>query len=160
MPPKANTTPESRFWDKVNKTDNCWMWTAATNNKGYGNVRFGPRPGKLWLAHRYSWTISFGDIPKGLCVLHKCDTPLCVNPDHLFLGTKQDNSLDMTVKHRGTAKFTHEQINEILDLSKTIAIREIARRYKTNHSVIGYIVRGKTYRHITGIHQDTVKLSK
>src|SRR4029077_20972173 len=85
-----------RFWSKVNKIDGCWLGTAAVAGKGdYGYFGF---QGKIQRAHRVSWILTFGEIPDGLFVLHKCDTPLCVRPDHLFLGTQQDNVDDMARK--------------------------------------------------------------
>lgn len=75
----------------------CWIWTAATVC-GYGCIGYGA--GKIAKAHRVSWELHNGPIPGGLCVLHHCDNPLCVNPDHLFLGTRKDNSDDMIAKGR------------------------------------------------------------
>lgn len=90
-----------RFFDKVNKTNNCWEWS-GTNNYRYGLLR---TCGKMVRAHRISWEIHFGTIPAGLHVLHKCDNTLCVNPDHLFLGTHFDNMQDMAKKGRWKNKW-------------------------------------------------------
>lgn len=87
-----------RFWRKVNKQESCWLWTGTSLSKGYGLVR--NECGKNQGSHRFSWRIHFGEIPDGLSVLHKCDNPLCVNPDHLFLGTQQENLRDMVNKNR------------------------------------------------------------
>lgn len=75
----------------------CWLWTGAKTH-GYGEVSY--KHSKRLRAHRISWTIHHGKIPDGLCVLHKCDTPLCVNPEHLFLGTQADNLKDCYEKGR------------------------------------------------------------
>lgn len=75
----------------------CLLWEGYRNRDGYGQVR---NSGKIWLAHRYAWTQARGVIPPGLLVLHRCDTPSCVNVDHLFLGTHTDNMRDMASKSR------------------------------------------------------------
>lgn len=88
-----------RFWAKVEKTDSCWLWTAALNEKGYGVFGVKKETDK---AHRISWKLSKGPILNSLFVLHKCDIPNCVRPSHLFLGTNQDNVNDMIKKGRNS----------------------------------------------------------
>jgi len=92
--------PETRFWKHVNKTDSCWLWTASGNNE-YGQTN----AAKKVAVHRLSWELAYGPIPAGLCVLHKCDVPRCVRPDHLFLGTQGDNTRDRIAKCRGNVRF-------------------------------------------------------
>lgn len=92
-------TPEERLWRNVSiQTEGCWEWLACKNPGGYGIVRLSD--GKNILAHRLSWLSLVGPIPDGLCVLHHCDNPPCVRPDHLFLGTLAENNKDMTAKGR------------------------------------------------------------
>jgi len=89
-------SPQS-FWAEVEKTDGCWLWRAALSTNGYGQTS---RDGVQIRAHRLAWELERGPIPVGLLVLHRCDVPTCVNPDHLFLGTNKDNSRDMAAKGR------------------------------------------------------------
>jgi len=86
-----------RFWSKVNKTNGCWLWLAGKHSYGYGLFY---SDGKCVRAHRFAWESVYGPIPDGLFVLHECDNPPCVNPAHLFLGTKRDNRLDCIIKGR------------------------------------------------------------
>jgi hypothetical protein len=92
-------TFDQRFWSKVNKTPTCWVWTACVDKMGYG--RFYVAGKKRDHPHRISWAMKNGPIPKGMFVLHKCDNPPCVNPDHLILGTHLENMQDRDRKGRG-----------------------------------------------------------
>ena len=96
--PKKTIPLEERFWGKVEVPSygECWEWTAG-KIRGYGSIFYN---GKTHKAHRISWKIHFGKIPKDMCVLHECDNPSCVNPSHLFLGTHKDNSDDKIQKGR------------------------------------------------------------
>ena len=101
-----------RFWAKVDKSGECWLWTGATGPKGYGKFSVGPshdrngrRRNSMVSAHRFAWELANGPIPEGkgfhgTCVLHRCDTPRCVRDAHLFLGTNADNVRDMDNKGR------------------------------------------------------------
>lgn len=90
-------TDLERFMSHVTKTESCWEWTAAKNEKGYGVVGVG---GRTYKAHRWLYAITIGSIPESLCLLHSCDNPSCVNPAHLVLGTRADNNKDMCDKGR------------------------------------------------------------
>lgn len=109
MPPKGYRWPvEERFWSKVEKTDGCWLWTACVDQAGYGKFGEGGQGGRTLRAPRVSYEWAYGPIPDGLYVLHRCDTPACVRPDHLFLGNAKDNALDVAKKGRARAqKITH-----------------------------------------------------
>lgn len=94
---------ESRFWAKVDKRGpvECWVWTGATNEHGYGVLHAeGRRNGGTLKAHRVAVALDGRNLD-GLCVLHECDNPPCINPAHLRVGTKADNTRDMLSKHRG-----------------------------------------------------------
>lgn len=97
----ASRTPlAERFAAKVHKTDGCWLWTGATTSTGYGHLTKGGHDGRPVKAHRLAYELANGPIPDGLEVCHHCDTPLCVRPDHLFLGTRRENLGDAMRKGR------------------------------------------------------------
>lgn len=96
---KTQLTELERFWTLVRKTRGCWYWIGYTLPKGYGLFRVNS-PRRKVLAHRYSYTVNNGPIPRGKLVLHECDNPTCIRPDHLFTGTHQDNVDDMIKKGR------------------------------------------------------------
>lgn len=99
-------TPEERFWSHVEKTDGCWHWLAYRDRRDYG--RFMVAAGKPMLAHRFSYLLAYGELPDDLHVCHHCDTPSCVRPDHLFLGTDADNLRDMARKGRAANQNTYK----------------------------------------------------
>jgi hypothetical protein len=146
-----------RFWAKVKKTDICWTWKGSRNGDGYGHFFFN---GRVMLAHRVVWTMANGAIPDGLQVLHKCDNPPCVRPDHLFLGTQLDNLADMEKKGRRDwskgetchdARLTEQQVIEIRDSSHphdTQFCKMAAEKYKVTPSHIRAIITGKKWKYL------------
>lgn len=106
-----NSTTIDRFWSKVTQTKSCWLWQASKRAKGYGAFVWADETGQIiqGRAHRFSWILRYGPIPSGLCVLHKCDVPACVNPDHLFLGSRATNNLDMCAKGRHVRGGTYHE---------------------------------------------------
>lgn len=115
--PRHPPAPE-RFWAKVIRSEGCWEWTGALSSNSYGN--FCPSFGQWVPAHRYSWEMAYGPVSEGAWVLHRCDNPRCVRPEHLFLGTHQANVDDMHLKRRHMhgerhwlATLTDDQVAEI-----------------------------------------------
>ncbi len=97
--PSGLDTPfEQRFWAKVEKSDDCWVWIGSRSSSGYG--RISNENGRQEQANRVAWRLANGPIPDGFDVCHHCDNPPCVRPDHLWLGTPRDNGLDMVAKGR------------------------------------------------------------
>lgn len=145
---------EERFWEKVEKSsdpDGCWNWIAAPATNGYGQFGNGE------LAHRWAWKFTFGDIPKGLWVLHKCDNRKCCNPAHLFLGTRKDNIEDMIKKGRsirgervGSSKLTQEDVVFIRETyAKGNVTQEIlAQQFNVSRNAVNLIVRRLIWKHI------------
>ena len=148
-----------RWFAKVEKSDGCWLWTGhcSSGARGdYGRVKIN---GELWSAHRASYAQFVAPIPDGLFVLHRCDVPRCVRPDHLFLGTHDDNMEDMRKKGRvvtpdrsgsanGNARLTDEKVREIIALLPTHNNKQIAALYGVSHHQISLIRRGKSWMHI------------
>ena len=97
---RTNEPASDLFWEKVDKrgNDECWPWMGATSGRGYG--RFSNKAIPENGSHRIAWMMSFGQIPAGLFVCHRCDNPSCCNPSHLFLGTAKENTQDMVKKGR------------------------------------------------------------
>jgi hypothetical protein len=149
--------PEVRFLRKVIKTDNCWLWVGAKHSyKGYGSFSNGK---KIVKTHRFAYEHFIGPIPENMCVLHKCDTPSCVRPEHLFLGSNQDNVDDKLSKNRHPkgehtvlAKLTDKDVKEIKQKLKFPYIginNDLAQEYGVNHRTISGIKTGKSWAHIS-----------
>lgn len=117
---RATTPLVARFGRHVCPEPNtgCWLWTGAHSERGYGQIQGGRRGGRVVLAHRFAWATANGPIPKGFFVCHRCDTPSCVNPDHLFLGTHDENMRDMARKGRW---WSRRRIAALVALSDEVA---------------------------------------
>ena len=137
----------SRFWAKVEKTASCWLWTGSKRSKGYGAFVY--KSGSQTVqgrAHRFSYELHKGPIPDGLFVLHRCDTPACVNPDHLFTGTNKDNVEDMVSKGRhvpggtyGPGNYQRGTEHHSARLTESV-VREI-RQQRSDGRSFGWIAR-------------------
>jgi len=149
-----------RFWSKVDVrgNDECWNWTAVLNSDGYGHVKIS---GHHHGAHRVSWELAHGKIPKRMCVCHRCDNPSCVNPNHLFLATHAENMRDMAEKGRAgsnggspgeknwSSVLTESDVREIRRmLNDGIKQREIGEKFGVSRSTISAIYCGVLWRHV------------
>ena len=145
-------TPSDTFMLRVNKiASGCWEWSGTRNNYGYGIIlEKGEKPIR---AHRFSYELFVGKIPDGMVIMHTCDNPPCVNPEHLKLGTKLDNNRDAHKKGRRPngekshfAKLTESQVISILnDTRKQF---EIAKDYNVGQDHISRIKSGKQWKHL------------
>lgn len=149
---------EACFWRHVRKTDTCWLWTGSRNFYGYGWFKPGKRLRKE-KAHRVAYALACGPIPPGLLVLHRCDNPPCVRPDHLWLGTTQDNIDDRIRKGRtraargescGRVKLTEADVIAIRRTYKTLGwtYHGLAAAFHISPSQVGEIIRGGSWRHV------------
>jgi hypothetical protein len=146
-PEKRSEQPQEleRFNRKWKQVENgCWIW--IDRKEGYGAFIFN---GRKEQAHRVSWLLHHGEIPEGLCVLHDCDTPNCVNPNHLHLGTVKDNAIeaverglwgDKAGESNGNSRLTKNQIREIRESADSY--RAIAIRFGIGKSQVGNIKKG------------------
>lgn len=128
----------------------CHLWLLSVNNMGYGRVRHQRRE---YLAHRFAWELRNGKIPYGMFLLHRCDTPLCVNPSHLFLGTQLDNLRDAVKKGRirhgekhRDSKLTEKDVREIREAPRFH--RGFARKYGVSTSTISDVRNYKRWKHV------------
>ncbi len=137
--------PEDVFESRIDKSGSCWLWTGAKNGYGYGIFLMpGERPVR---AHRYAWERVNGPIADGLVVMHSCDNPPCVNPAHLSLGTKADNSRDAAAKRRTKSGERHwncrlSDSDIAAIISSTLRQCDLADRYGVDRSHISRIKRG------------------
>lgn len=156
-----------RFGRKIAFGDGCWEWRGSIASNGYGVFYLRRHPNR---AHRIAWMIANGRIPAGMLVCHRCDNPRCVRPDHLFLGTTQDNTADMVKKgrafqgepaserKRGTlnprAKLDDDAIGEIVTRYRSGGVRQkdLAKEYSVSQSTINGIIRGNLWTHVEAEH--------
>jgi hypothetical protein len=164
--PILSNSDINRFWSKVAITANsekCWNWIGSKRRRGYGqfHVSISPNKERNLVSTRVSYLLHYKIDPLEKIVLHKCDNPSCVNPNHLSLGTNKDNTKDMMNKNRGTKQFengekhsqsklTEIQVLEIRELypKSNLTQKEFAKNYNVDASLISIIVNRKRWTHI------------
>jgi len=146
-------TSEERFWAKVDRSGDCWVWIAGTTEWGYGRFRM---DGRLYLAHRVAYMFLVGPVPDGMGVLHRCDNPPCCNPAHLFLGTDADNSHDCIEKGRnargergGKAKLSELDVQDLRQLyASGMSFQRLAPLYGVSVRTVRAVVNRETWKHV------------
>ncbi len=151
---RAKRALSDRFWPKVNRNgaNGCWLWTGAIRNDGYGAIHLGER--RMARAHRVSFMLAFGELPAApLEVCHRCDVRACVNPAHLFLGTRKDNMADCKAKDRqvrgernGKSKLTDPEVIAIRTAAGTH--KAIAQQFAISRSMVTFIRTNKNWTHL------------
>ena len=146
---KRYGTTEDRFYSYVVFGPDCWEWRGPTS-EGYGRLRVGD---KRVRAHRFAYEREYGSIPPGLVVRHRCDNPLCVNPNHLEVGTHAENVRDMDERNRRSvgvqrpgSKLREDEVAEIR--ASSLTHRDLGRQFGVSHCVIGRIKRGEDWKHV------------
>ena len=142
---------KKRFWEKVDKTDSCWLWTGYMKTDGYGQIGINC---KKYKTHRISWLLAGNTIPTGHVIRHKCRSKNCLNPEHLETGTVAENNADMIRdgtsrpgERHHSAKLTEAQVLEIRKRS-TENQRRLAEEYGVSKMTIYYIINKKKWKHI------------
>jgi len=144
-----NLSVEERFFSYVKKTESCWLWTGATNEKGYGMFYIQKdRKVTRYKSHRFSYEHHKGDIPEGMFVCHHCDVKGCVNPEHLFVGTNLENVQDMIAKNLAPERRKQLRRQDVVDAAKMLGLgyktSQIAREIGLKPTVVYQIKRLKT----------------
>lgn len=149
---KIKQSKIDNFFSKLYLTPGCWVWKVVQKANGYGYFYYA---GLVSRAHRFSYEYFVGSIPDGLVVCHRCDNRACVNPNHLFVGTQQDNINDMKAKGRGrspvgvkngSAKLNDEIVRKIR--ASTKSGREIAKEFGIAESGVSNIRKMKIWKHV------------
>ena len=158
MRTSPSTPLDVRFWARVEKTPTCWYWRGCKCRRRYGALKF---KGVDLRAHHVAWELAYGPVPAGSHVLHRCDVPLCVRPDHLFLGDQAANNADMRAKGRQSrkggargvahwaAKLTPETVRLIrAEYAEQPRVHELARKYGVTPSAMHGVVHRRTWKEV------------
>jgi hypothetical protein len=153
---------EERFWNKADTSGGkatCWLWQAGCTDDGYGQIKV---QGSTRLAHRIAWELTNGSAPNAMCVCHHCDQRACINPSHLFLGNRADNTADMLAKdrdawiHRRLADRPRQPLNRqrVIEIrqranAEGMGSRRIARELGIPRGTVLHVLRGTTWRDVT-----------
>jgi hypothetical protein len=139
-----------RFWNKVRMQEDCWLWVASTST-GYGDFYYRGRDVR---AHRFSYELVHGPIPKGKLLCHTCDNTLCVNPSHMYVGDHRTNAVDAFLRGQNgsgekhpNAKLTEAQVKEILQ--SRLSQKELSRIYSVSEQTINNVVHRKHYKEVS-----------
>jgi hypothetical protein len=142
----------ARFWKQVHKTDRCWRWTGHISRDGHGKVSFRKR---THYTHRVAYELAHGALPAGAVVRHSCDTPACVRPEHLLLGTHADNVADRIARGRsavgtqnGRSKLDVADVQYIRRVQGAATPTELGRKFGVDRKVIRDIWNGLTWKHL------------
>ena len=126
-----------RFFDKIKKTESgCWEWQASRDKDGYCAFTF---EGRIWRAHRWSYYAFINGLGTNMFILHACDNPSCVNPDHLSLGTQQDNEDDKTNKGRRPSQAGEINSQSVLTVKDVLAIKDMIRRHRHRRGIVKFL---------------------
>lgn len=149
-----NLRDQVRFWGQVKVGVRCWEWTGTKDKWGYGKFT---AAGKTWMAHRYAWTITHGEIPSNKFICHHCDVPACVNPEHLYVGDQRSNMDDLLRRERSTrgernasAVLQAEEVTELRRLWLTGAWTQkaLAAKFGIGATQASRIIRRERWRHL------------
>lgn len=146
LPARAAT-----FWERVVKTDGCWLWSGRRSRRGAGYGRF-VVGNQTYDAHRLAWILTHGPVASGLEVCHHCDNPACVRPDHLFLGTHLENMLDREAKGRTVTPSRKLTAADVVAIRRRLAGGEakksVARDFGIGDATVGRIARRETWKKV------------